>query len=74
MGERDHLRAGLAQLPTFALEQMAEANRALVRELRRRLAAGEPVAPMYAGERLQRLLLAAEVAEELAAARPDRTS
>jgi hypothetical protein len=35
------MRAGLDQLPTWALEQKAAANRQLIAAMRRRLAAGE---------------------------------
>ncbi len=62
---REDVQASLANLPSFALQYMAEANRALVAEARQRRAAGEPVAPMYDDdERLAYLELVAQVAEE----------
>jgi hypothetical protein len=39
--------AGLDQLPTWALEQKAAANRQVIAVMRQRLAAGEQVARMY---------------------------
>jgi hypothetical protein len=44
---RAEMRAGLDLMATWALEQKAAANRQLIADMRRRLAAGEQVARMY---------------------------
>jgi hypothetical protein len=68
----DDVQAALAKLPTFAPEQMAQANRTLIAQMRQRLATGEPVAPMYQPDRLDYLEAIAALAEQLIAQRPDR--
>ena len=63
------MRAGLDQLPTWALEQKAAANRQLIAAMRRRLAAGEQAAGMYQGPGLAWLERQAEIGEDLVAER-----
>jgi hypothetical protein len=41
------MRAGLDQIPTWAVEQKAAANRQVIAVVRGRLVRGEPVVPMY---------------------------
>jgi hypothetical protein len=64
---RAEMRAGLDLLPTWALEQKAAANRQVIAVMRRRLGAGEEVAPMYQEPGLAWLERQAKVAEELVA-------
>jgi hypothetical protein len=66
---RAEMRAGLDQLPTWALERKAAANRQVIAVMRERLAAGEEVARMYQEPGLAWLERQAEVAEELIAGR-----
>jgi hypothetical protein len=66
---RSEMRAGLDLLPTWALEQMAAANRQVIAVMRQRLAAGETVASMYQEPGLAWLERQAEVAEDLVAER-----
>jgi hypothetical protein len=66
---RAEMRAGLEQLPTWALEQKAAANRQVIAVTRQRLAAGEEVPRMYQEPGLAWLERQAEVAEELVAQR-----
>jgi hypothetical protein len=66
---RAELRAGLDQMPTWALEQKAAANRQLIAIMRRRLAAGEEVARMYQEPGLAWLERQADVAETRVAER-----
>jgi hypothetical protein len=66
---RAEMRAGLDLLPTWALEQKSAANHQVIAVMRRRLAAGDDVAPMYQEPGLAWLERQAEVAEELAAQR-----
>jgi hypothetical protein len=70
---RAEMLAGLDQLPTWALEQKAAANRHLITGMRTRLAAGEQVARMYQEPGLAWLERQAEVAEELVAQRKRTT-
>ena len=63
------MRASLDQLPTWALEQKAAANRELIAVMRRRLAAGEAVARMYQEPGLAWLERQAGAAEDLVAER-----
>ena len=60
---RVQMRAGLDLLRTWALEQIAVANRQAIAITRRRLAAGEEVARMYQEPGLAWLERQAEVAE-----------
>jgi hypothetical protein len=71
---RAEMRAGLDQMPIWALEQKAAANRQLIAIMRRRLAAGEEVARMYQEPGLAWLERQADVAETLVAERraPER--
>jgi hypothetical protein len=66
---RAEMRAGLDLLPTWALEQKANANRQVIATMRERLAAGEQVARMYQEPALAWLEPQAEIAEELVAGR-----
>ncbi len=66
---RAELRAGLDQLPTWALERKAAANRRVIAVTRQRMAAGEEVPRMYEEPGLAWLERQAEVAEELVARR-----
>jgi len=66
---RAEMRAGLDQLPTWALEQKAAANRQVIAITRQRLAAGEQVPRMYQEPGLAWLERQAEVAEALVAER-----
>ena len=66
---RAEMRTGLDQLPTWALEQKAAANRQVIAIMRQRLAAGEEVARMYQEPGLAWLERQAEVAEDLVAER-----
>ena len=66
---RAEMRTGLDQLPTWALEQKAAANRQVIAVMRQRLAAGEEVARMYQAPGLAWLERQAEVAEDLVAER-----
>jgi hypothetical protein len=66
---RAEMRTGLYQLPTWALEQKAAANRQVVSIMRQRLEAGEEVARMYQEPGLAWLERQAEVAEDLVAER-----
>jgi hypothetical protein len=66
---RAEMRTGLDQLPTWALEQKAAANRQVIAVMRQRLAAGEEVARMYQEPGLAWLERQAEVAEDLVAER-----
>ena len=59
------MRAGLDQMPTWALEQKAAANRGVIDTMRRRLAAGEEVGRMSQEPGLAWLERQAEVAEDL---------
>jgi hypothetical protein len=63
------MRASLDLLPTWALEQKAAANRQVIAVMRKRLAAGEEVAPMYQEPGLAWLERQAEAAEDLIAER-----
>ena len=71
---RAEMRVGLDQMPTWALEQKAAANRQVIDLMRRRLAAGEEVARMYQEPGLAWLERQADVAETLVAERraPER--
>jgi hypothetical protein len=73
---RAEMRVGLDQMPTWALEQKAAANRQVIDLMRRRLAAGEEVARMYQEPGLAWLERQADVAETLVAERraPERQS
>jgi hypothetical protein len=71
---RAEMRAGLDQLPTWALEKKAAANRQVIAAMRQRLAAGEQVARMYQEPGLAWLERQAEVAEELVAQRKRTTN
>ena len=62
-------RAALDLLPTWVLEQKATANRALVKEVRQRLAGGQRVARMYQADGLAWLERQADLAEAIVAAR-----
>jgi hypothetical protein len=62
---RAEMRAGLDQLPTWALEQKAAANHQVIAVTRQRLAAGEQVPRMYQEPGLAWLERQAEVAEAL---------
>lgn len=64
---RAEMGAGLDQLPTWALEQKASANRQVIATTRQRLAAGEQVARMYQEPGLAWLERQAKVAEDLVA-------
>jgi hypothetical protein len=66
---RAEMRAGLGQMPTWALEQKAAANRQVIAVMRQRLAAGEQVARMYQEPGLAWLERQAEAAEDLVAER-----
>jgi hypothetical protein len=66
---RAEMRVGLDQLPTWALEQKAAANRQVIAVTRQRLAAGEQVPRMYQEAGLAWLERQAEVAEDLVAER-----
>ena len=66
---RAEMRAGMDQLPTWALEQKAAANRQVIAITRQRLAAGEQVSRMYQEPGLAWLERQAEVAEDLVAGR-----
>jgi hypothetical protein len=66
---RAEMRTGLDQLPTWALEQKAAANRQVIAATRQRLAAGEQVPRMYQEPGLAWLERQAEVAEDLVADR-----
>jgi hypothetical protein len=70
---RAEMRAGLDQLPSWALEQKAAANRHVIRVMRPRLAAGEQVARMYQEPGLAWLERQAEVMEDLVAERQAAT-
>jgi hypothetical protein len=65
---RAELRAGLDQLPTWALEHKAATNRQVIAVMRMRLAAGEQVASMCQEPGLAWLERQAQVAERQAAA------
>ena len=65
MMTRAEMRAGLALLPTWALEQKAAANRQVIAVMRERLAAGQEVARMYQEPGLAWLERQAQTAEEL---------
>jgi hypothetical protein len=66
---RAEMRAGLDQLPTWALELKAAANRQVIAAMRHRLAAGEQVARMYQEPGLAWLERQADVVDELVAQR-----
>ncbi len=70
---RAEMRVGLDQLPTWALEQKAAANRQVIAVMRHRLAAGEHVARMYQEPGLAWLERQAEVMEDLVAERQAAT-
>jgi hypothetical protein len=70
---RAEMRTGLDQLPTWALEQKAAANRHIIMVMRQRLAAGEQVARMYQEPGLTWLERQAEVMEDLVAERQAAT-
>jgi hypothetical protein len=70
---RAEMRAGLDQLPSWALEQKPAANRHVSRVMRQRLAAGEQVARMYQEPGLAWLERQAEVMEDLVAERQAAT-
>jgi hypothetical protein len=70
---RAEMRAGLDQLPSWALEQKTAANRHVIRVMRLRLAAGEQVARMYQEPGLAWLERQAEVMEDLVAERQAAT-
>jgi hypothetical protein len=70
---RAEMRAGLDLLPTWALEQKANANRQVIAKMRTRLAADEQVARMYQEPGLAWLERQAEVAEDLVAERQAAT-
>ena len=59
------MRAGLDQLPTWALEQKAAANRQVIAAMRARLERGKPVAWMYGPLGLAWLQRQAKIAEQL---------
>jgi hypothetical protein len=63
------MRAGLDQLPTWALEQKAAANRQVIATMRERLERGEPVQRMYGPLGLAWLQRQADIAEQLIRAR-----
>jgi hypothetical protein len=63
------MRTGLDLLPTWALEQKADANRHVIATMRERLVAGEQVARMHHEPGLAWLGRQAEVVEELVAQR-----
>lgn len=63
------MQAGLDLLPTWALEQKADANREIVAVMHQRLAAGDAEAHMYQEPGLAWLERQAKVAEELVAER-----
>jgi hypothetical protein len=65
----EEMRAGLDQLPTWALEQKAAANRQVIATMRGRLERGEPVVPMYGPLGLAWLQRQADIAEQLIRAR-----
>jgi hypothetical protein len=69
---RAEMRAGLEQLPTWALAQKAAANRQVIAVTRQRLAAGEEVPRMYQEPGLAWLERQAEVAEDLVAQRKQK--
>jgi hypothetical protein len=66
----EEMRVQLDQLPTWTLQQKAEANRQVVAVNRGRLERGEPVARMYGPLGLAYLDRQAELAEQLV--RPPR--
>jgi hypothetical protein len=68
----EEMRAGLDQLPTWALEQKAAANRQVIAVMRGRLELGEPVQRMYGPLGLAWLQRQAEIAEQLIRARGQR--
>jgi hypothetical protein len=70
---RAEMRVGLDQLPSWALEQKAGANRHVIMVMRQRLAAGEQVARMYQEPGLAWLERQAEVMEDLVAERQAAT-
>jgi hypothetical protein len=70
---RAEMRAGLDQLPAWALKLKAAANRQVIATTRQRLAAGEQVARMYQEPGLAWLERQAEVAEDLVAERQAAT-
>ena len=65
----EEMRAGLDQLPTWALEQKAAANRQVIAIMRGRLERGEPVVPMYGPLGLAWLQRQADIVDELICAR-----
>jgi hypothetical protein len=68
MSDQEH-RAAFELLPTWVLEQKATANRALVKEVRQRLAEGQRVARMYQADGLAWLERQADIAEGIIASR-----
>jgi predicted Fe-S protein YdhL (DUF1289 family) len=68
MGDDDH-QAVLDLLPTWVLAQKVTANRALIQEMRQRLAQGHRVARMYQADGLDWLERQADVAEAIIATR-----
>ena len=66
---RAEMRASLELLPSWVLAQKAAANRHVIAVMRRRLAAGEPVARMYQEPGLAWLERQAEAADQLLAER-----
>jgi hypothetical protein len=65
----EEMRAGLNQMPTWALEQKAAANRQVIATMRERLERGEPVQRMYGPLGLAWLQRQADIAEQLIRAR-----
>jgi len=68
MSDQEH-RDSLDLLPTWVLEQKVTANRALIAQMRQRLADGQPVPRMYQPDGLAWLERQADLAEAIIATR-----
>ena len=63
------MRAGLDQMPTWALQQKAAANRQVTAVMRQRLERGERVVPMFGPLGLAWLQRQADIADQIIRAR-----
>ena len=63
------MRAGLDQMPTWALQQKAAANRQVTAVMRERLERGERVVPMFGPLGLAWLQRQADIADQIIRAR-----